>query len=295
MYIVVDGNFMSYVSHSSFGELGYEGEDGWVPTGVVYGFFKNLLTLNSDKFWERFGETCSGGRFFVVGWDRKPEFRLSVSGEYKANRGKMERDEKLNMRLQMKEVVNMLSLLGVNQCWAEGMECDDVMATIVRKLRGRGKVVLVANDNDLFQLLDKKVLMCNLSQLYTKIWFEKKHGIPPKRWVEVKTIAGCSTDGVKGVPGVGLKSALRMIREHGSVEGVLACDSGGTYVRRVREFGPERLAQVRSLVELRSDVPLCWREARRDLGRLMSVFRRKRMRSFYAYPMLFENFETFIV
>ena len=75
------------------------------------------------------------------------------------------------------------------------------------------KTVIVTNDNDLLQLLDDRVIMYSVTtgEEKTKQWFEKRYGLPPKMWAEVKAITGCSGDNVVGIRGVGEKTAVKFL------------------------------------------------------------------------------------
>jgi 5'-3' exonuclease len=102
---------------------------------------------------------------------------------------------------------------GYTPIWQVGLESDDMIAAVCRVLRGASKII-ISVDYDLFQLLDSKTKMFSPSQgrFYTSTWFEKEYGILPKQWSLVKAIAGCSSDNVPGVVGVGEKTAIAYLR-----------------------------------------------------------------------------------
>jgi 5'-3' exonuclease len=102
---------------------------------------------------------------------------------------------------------------GYTPIWQDGLESDDMIAGVCRSLGGRDKII-VSVDHDLFQLLDSRTKMFSPSQnrYYTDTWFQKEYGIVPKQWSLVKAIAGCSSDNVPGVVGVGEKTAIAYIR-----------------------------------------------------------------------------------
>jgi DNA polymerase-1 len=136
---------------------------------------------------------------------------------YKANRRPDDRPEEekeldaiaFQQFTKLREII--LPDLGFKNIFMiDGYEADDLLALLVKQLPGPN--IVVASDNDLFQLLP----FCSLynvtkKQLTTKEEFVRKYGVEPEIWSEVKALAGCSSDNVSGVPGVGEITAIKYL------------------------------------------------------------------------------------
>jgi len=189
------------------GELSHEG----VKTGVVYGMFRAIIDLQELHATDR----------VVWCFDRGHDKRSQIWSQYKANRHKQDEDNETKearraLRQQLYRLrTNYLPAIGYrNVFWQDGYEADDVIASICQD-RPRGEeIVIVASDADLYQLLIQGwVSMWNpqKKQAVTAESFSREWGIDPTMWSDVKAIAGCSSDNVKGVKGVGEKTAVRFL------------------------------------------------------------------------------------
>jgi 5'-3' exonuclease len=153
-------------------------------------------------------------------FDDLVSLRKSALPCYKAKRKDtdMKRDPKLQERvMQCRRLISQLCNeilpdFGYCPIWQSGLEADDMIAAACRQFRSRRKMI-ISTDSDLWQLLDSQTIMFSPSQNkhYTASWFEREYGIKPKLWSLVKAIAGCASDNVPGVPGVGEKSAIKYI------------------------------------------------------------------------------------
>jgi len=178
-------------------------------TGVLFGFMRELLVL---------AQAFDSTEFAFV-WDSRKSLRKLYYSGYKDRREVEKtpqdvRDERDGFK-QFEELKDMvLPRLGFkNIFFQEGIEADDIIARICKTYPNR-QVVILSNDNDLWQLLSKNHYMYSVKskRKYTAEDFEGEWGLPPGRWAEVKAIAGCSGDKVKGVPGVGNKSAAQYLK-----------------------------------------------------------------------------------
>lgn len=264
--VLIDGSFVSYRSMTSFCQkLGYEYPPGnWIPTGTVFSFMRDLLFLV-----ERYG---AGIRWAVI-WDTEPVVRKAMYSDYKAHRHKDESEEvssaRIAMYLQMDELKAILPCAGFSQYWASGHEADDVMATLAHRVKGR--TVIVARDKDLYQLLERGIRLYDFDSEKHYSWFVDRFGIEPAQWIEVQALTGDSTDNIRGVNGVGTKTAVRLLRAHGDLDAVLRTDlvKGG-------DVDAVRLA--RNLVELRKDLDLEHIQSQPDQTALRRFLLRKRIR-----------------
>lgn len=204
--IVVDCNNLCHIALHTMGDLSYREE----ATGVVFGFFRSLLTI-ANKF---------QSQNFYLCWDSRWSIRQKIYPEYKMKRierkkemTEVERRKYFSMVAQAKELhTEILPRLGFNNNFLRaGFESDDLMAYIVFNYDNdpyvdplEDKWLMVTADNDMYQCLDH----CDIYNPQTKKMmdgtaFRKKYQISPRQWAMAKAIGGCSSDNVAGVQGVG--------------------------------------------------------------------------------------------
>jgi len=176
------------------------------PTAVLFGFLRELVSLS-----ERFRSVR-----FVFAFDSGVSLRKKACPTYKSNRHSAEREEVKRRELigeQINNLRDILSDLGyANVFGAKGYEADDVIASISLD-NVEDDVVIVSNDRDLYQLLDRGTSIWNGKYTVDLETFEREWKIPPHLWATVKAIAGCLTDCVEGIRGVGEKTAAKYIRD----------------------------------------------------------------------------------
>jgi 5'-3' exonuclease len=144
---------------------------------------------------------------------------------------------------------------------ARGFEADDVIATAVAGLRGKGPVVIASGDKDLMTLVSDahgvSVFSPQSGVTYTDEKVLEKFGCHPAQLADMLALWGDASDNIPGIPGVGPKTAAKLLLEFGTLEGVLTHfdDIPGVLGQRVKEHAPAaRLA--RKVIELRADVPI---------------------------------------
>ena len=223
-----------------------------LPVGAIHGFC-NML-------WKLLRETKGDKRptHLAVIFDHgMTSFRNQISAAYKAQRPEPP-PELVPQFALIRDAVRAFNVACVEK---EGFEADDIIATYAREaVEAGGEVVIVSSDKDLMQLIEPGVTM--LDTMKNKAIGEaevlEKFGVPPSKVVDVQALAGDSIDNVPGVPGIGVKTAAELIREHGDLETLLArAASIKQKMRRERliEFADQaRLS--RRLVELDRHVPL---------------------------------------
>lgn len=206
--LVVDANHQCHSARYSTGSLGFKN----IRTGIVFGFLSSILQL---------GHQFRTNRFVFCWDDKKSSVRKTLSEDYKANRTKEKTDdEKKEDRQCYKQFdairEDILPEMGFrNSFMQSSLEGDDLMARVVRDYPFE-RLVVVTEDQDLYQVLKyshasiyhprKKVFM-------NEARFTRKYGIAPVQWVQVKMLAGCTTDNVAGVEGVGEKTAIKFLRK----------------------------------------------------------------------------------
>jgi DNA polymerase-1 len=198
MKLLVDCSNLCYAAYFTTGQLSYEGQ----PTGIIYGFLRKLHTLARDL--------KPDGMIFC--WDSRKSFRKQIFPDYKKHRQqKSPQDiEDLNEAfVQFNEIrKDVLPTLGFrNSFRAVGYEADDLIAYISMRLPDN--YVIVSSDQDLYQLLYQGIhtstKICNPSngKIMDTDTFRKVYGIHPDQWAIAKSIGGCNSDEVPGIPGVG--------------------------------------------------------------------------------------------
>jgi len=179
-------------------------------TEIVFGFMVQLHQL-ATKF-----ET----NLFAFAWDSSKNFREDIDSDYKRNRKNVEKtkeeyDQDRKARWQFTRLrVDVLPRLGFRNNFIQtGLEADDLIASIV--CTNEYNHIIVSRDSDLYQLLHPTVRMYDsqTKKEFTYPDFMLRYGIRPGVWAKVKAIAGCPTDNVMGIPGVGEKTAIRYLRE----------------------------------------------------------------------------------
>lgn len=209
---LIDGNSIAYRAFFALPE-DLATKSGQV-TNAVFGFTRMLIRLLKDHHPEA----------IAVAWDvSRHTFRTDSYPEYKAQREKAP-DQ---FRTQLPLMSEVLDALEVTQLSREGYEADDLIASLARRAVGDGwEVLIVTGDRDAFQLVSDRVRV-----LYTRrgisdtvladpAYVEEKYGIPPGRYVELASLRGDSSDNLPGVPGVGEKTASRLVADYGDLEGI---------------------------------------------------------------------------
>lgn len=187
---------------------------GDIQTGVLYGVFRDIVNL-ADRF---------QSNQFVWCFDSNPTRRKEVFPEYKANRvpsSPEERKKKQVVKKQIDHLFLLLNSLGFRNIFRfEGYEADDLIARIAKDIRvatevpeDRHFIVAISSDHDLYQILRTGV---RIHDPRTQVdWsskkFESKYGIPPRKWAEVKAIAGCGGDNVPGILKVAESTAIKYL------------------------------------------------------------------------------------
>ncbi len=182
------------------------------PTGAVYGV-ANMLRKLRDEY---------EPEYMAVVFDAKGKtFRDDIYPEYKANRPPMP-DE---LRDQIKPLHELVEAMGLPMLIIDGVEADDVIGTLAYEAEKQGMPVLISTgDKDMAQLVNEHVTLINtMSDTTMGIkGVEEKFGISPERIIDYLALVGDKVDNIPGVPGVGPKTAVKWLKEYGSMLGVIA-------------------------------------------------------------------------
>ncbi|MEM1024038.1 MAG: DNA polymerase I [Myxococcota bacterium] len=153
-------------------------------------------------------------------------FRNEIYPLYKANRAPPPED----LTAQVPVIRELVQAFGIKVFVIQGVEADDVIATLVRMAKAKDhEVRLISGDKDLMQLVEDGVSLYEpmKDETYDAAGVEKKLGVPPRQVADALALAGDSTDNIPGVKGVGLKTAAKYLAEFGDLAGVLAAAKEG--------------------------------------------------------------------
>lgn len=248
--VVIDGKSVFYRGYYAMPNLSTK--DGQA-TGGVYGFAVMAL------------EVCKRLQpdYVCVAWD-KPKTniraRLKIYPEYKAGRKPAPPD----FYPQVEILRELLEAFGWPLFEVDDYEADDIMGTLAVQARTKGiETLLVTSDLDMLQLVNGNVkvyaLKTGLSniELYSPKSFEAKYGIRVDQFLDMKSLKGDSSDNIPGVPGIGEKGAIDLVKEYGTLDGVyenlpLIKES----VRKKLEAGKDSAYMSKELARIYTDAPL---------------------------------------
>lgn len=233
--IIVDTSYLLHYMKYGMKDLSSEEQE----TGVIFGFLNKIISL---------GKNLKSNKF-VFALDSRDSLRREIYPTYKKKRKDdlTEEEKELNAKtfaqgdLLTEEILPFLGFKNIyRQDFYEG---DDIIGSCV--LNNHDDIILVASDGDLHQLLSPTVRMYNVpkSKFFTQKDFREKWGIDSERWYDVKCIAGCKSDNVDGISGVGEKTAIKYLN------GTLPSHHK-TFQRIESEEGKRNIKQISPLVKV---------------------------------------------
>ena len=222
-----------------------------LPTNALYGFTSMVLKLLGDV--EEVG--------IGVVWDAgKPQFRMEVFPEYKANRSTMPEE----LKAQLDHLDEILEAMNIPTIKAEGFEADDVLATLSRHIPENVQLKIVTGDQDAMQLVngEVKVLRTTRGVSETKEYGREEvieeYGVTPEQIPDYKALVGDPSDNIPGVKGIGPKGASNLLEEFATVENLYEnlekVKAKGT--RKKLEEGRENAFLSLELARMRFDAPV---------------------------------------
>lgn len=218
------------------------------PTKATYVFTQMLLQIVEQR---KPDYLC-----VVIDCGDETVFRRQIDPSYKANRQPAPDD----FKPQEERILQIIRDAGLPLLCKPGFEADDVIATIVEKCRDQFDIFMVSNDKDLRQLVGPHAVLydARTSDVMDEERMRQRLGYSPEQAVEVQTLMGDNIDNIPGVPGVGEKTAAKLIIQYGSALEVLA--NAAQLTPKLREnlerHGREKLELARRLVRLERDVAL---------------------------------------
>ena len=205
--LLVDGHAYAYRAFHAIRDLKTpEGR----PTNAIFGFVKMLARMRA---------ALTPGHIAVV-WDGGlSSERVELLPEYKAQRPPMP-DE---LAEQIEEIIAGLEPAGMRSVRREGVEADDLIASLARTAVSAGmRVVIASSDKDFFQLVSPAIGLLNPADKSETVWTEtkvmEKTGVRPEQVVDWISLVGDAVDNIEGVPGVGPKTAAALLKRFGTVD-----------------------------------------------------------------------------
>lgn len=204
---LIDGSALIYRSFYAIRDLRtLSGQ----PTNAIYGFVTTLLKIIKTR----------NPEYMCVFFDLKaPTHRHDAFVGYKAQRKPMP-DE---LVAQLSYIKKLTSLLGIMYMEKEGYEADDLIATLTERFKAENKIFIVTGDKDIMQVLDENVVIVHPDgwKTFSAKDFMEKYGVEPQKMADIIGLAGDVSDNIPGVPGIGEKTALKLLRDYGSLENLL--------------------------------------------------------------------------
>lgn len=248
-FLVIDG---SSLIHRAFFALPPLMNKQGLHTGAVYGLCNMLLKL--------LGEV--NPRYMAVAFDKsRKTFRTEMYAAYKGQRKPTPSELSEQFPLAMK----VLSTMGIATLELDNYEADDIIGTFAVHAPQNVEVIIVTGDRDELQLIDKRTKVYYTKrgisdiQIFDEAEFAANYeGLVPKQLIELKGLMGDTSDNIPGVPGVGPKTAMKLIKEYTDVETVLAnIDkvSGKSLKTKLSEHQEEALLS-KKLATIYTDAPV---------------------------------------
>ncbi|NMD70724.1 DNA polymerase I [Bacillus sp. DNRA2] len=210
--VLIDGNSIAY---RAFFALPLLNNQKGIHTNAVYGFAMILMKLIEEE----------KPTHILVAFDAgKSTFRHQTFSEYKGGRQKTPPE----LSEQFPFIQELLDAFGVSRYELENFEADDIIGTYSRQAEQDGyQVKVISGDKDLTQLSSEKITVCITKkgitdmEIYTPEHIQEKYGLVPEQIIDMKGLMGDASDNIPGVPGVGEKTAIKLLKEFSSLEKLL--------------------------------------------------------------------------
>ncbi|MDO9453029.1 MAG: DNA polymerase I [Stagnimonas sp.] len=217
------------------------------PTGAIYGFANMLKRLHREH---------DTARIAVVFDASGTSFRNQIFADYKANRSETPED----LKAQFKPILEMIEAQGLPLLVVPDVEADDVIGTLAKQGEAAGMdVLIVTGDKDMAQLVNERVSLLDTmkNRRMGPAGVLEKFGVTPEQIIDYLALMGDAVDNIPGVPGVGPKTAAKLLGEHHTLEGVMAAagDVKGKLGENLRA-ALDTLPMCRELATIKCDVVL---------------------------------------
>jgi DNA polymerase-1 len=243
--ILVDGSAFLFRSYFSTISQNLTNDSGF-PTGAMFG------VVNAIKHLQR---KYQGAKLIMVFDAKGSNFRHQMFPDYKANRSPAHDD----LIIQIEPLYKIIRAMGFHFLCVEGVEADDVIATLSRfAAQSDIETIIASGDKDLFQLVGGNIKQLDMKgKLYSEADVKEKMGVNPNQILDLLALTGDSADNIPGVPSVGPKTASKWLEQYSNIEGVKANAEkiGGKVGEKLRESF-DLLDLSYRLVQLKFDVQL---------------------------------------
>ncbi len=248
--ILVDGNnllFRSYYATAYTGNFMKNSKD--FPTNALFGFtnMMNKIILEEKP------------THIMVAFDKGKTFRHEKYTDYKG--GRIETPNELKMQFPVAK--QLLAEMGITSFEIDSYEADDIIGTFARYCDEKPEWIgtIISSDKDLLQLISHDVDMKLLKQKdyirYNYESFFEDYGIVPERMVDLKSLMGDSSDNIPGVKGIGEKTALKLLQEYGTLDGIYeSIDKIGVKTAQKLEEEKEKAYMSYDLATIYKEVPI---------------------------------------
>ncbi|EFM08825.1 DNA polymerase I [Paenibacillus curdlanolyticus YK9] len=247
-WILIDGNSIAF---RAFYALPLLTNASGLHTNAVFGFTTMLLKLLEEE----------QPTHMLVAFDAgKITFRHEGYSEYKGGRQKTPSE----LSEQFPLIKELLQAFGISQFELSGYEADDIIGTLTRMADEQGaEVLVVSGDKDMLQLASDQVTVAITRKgvgdvdRYSPALIHERYGLAPLQIIDLKGLMGDTSDNIPGIPGVGEKTALKLLHEYGSVEGVLehVADLKGKMKEKVEQHKDDAIMS-KKLATIFREVPL---------------------------------------
>jgi len=206
--VIIDGNSLTF--RAFYALPGLKTKDG-KPCNAIYGFVKMLINIIQKV----------QPNYIAIAFDAgKHTFRHNLFEAYKGTRSPTPEE----LKAQFEPLKELIAEMGIKILEQPEIEADDLIGSLAKKVDG--EVVLVSGDKDLLQLVNERTTVSLTMKGISEILevdiptLKEKFGIEPYQVVEMKSIRGDTSDNIPGVRGIGDKTALKLIQEYGSLDGI---------------------------------------------------------------------------
>lgn len=242
---LIDGSSYLYRAYYAYPDL--TRSDGF-PTNALFILFRLLLKLLRQEH----PQYCC---FLLDG--KGPNFRHELYPEYKAQRARM--PEPLSQQIPL--LLQGIELLGIKTMLCQGAEADDYIASFCTQFKTQIPVVIIGADKDLHQCLDEQVIIWDPGQRQEKVLtikdFIAKNQILPSQWPDFQALTGDKVDNIPGVPGIGPKRALTLLKHCQSLEEIKEKQEelAEKFLKKLRPHLDD-IFLYRELTRLKNDLPV---------------------------------------
>lgn len=278
-FIIIDGNSLMNRAYYAMQRPMITREG--IYTQGIFGFLNMLNKLEQDEEPD----------YIAVAWDRKtPTFRHLEYKDYKAGRRKMPPE----LAMEFPLIKDILSAMNIKQLEIDGFEADDIIGTLAKESEEKGlSPLVVTGDKDALQLASDKIHIMITRKgitefdLYDRDKMLERYELTPEQFIDLKGLMGDQSDNIPGIPGVGEKTGIKLLKEFGSVAELLA---------RTDEIKPEKLKQKvednaslaamsRRLATIITNVPIEYdmedmRVREPDVDKLVDIYSKLELNSF---------------